>query len=701
MKRISYPRSPFTLGILGCMAVGPWSSLDAAPPLSLRDPELQLAGQALAHDDSRTALARLARSVRMAPCGNPATAALAFMLAYQNYPWPLGSSDVSPDLANGRFGFYLAFSKDGDTLFMPYQKIDLRTFRQEEVEEPRSIRPASDKPLELAGFIAGLESQGRFMGKPVGDKPTTVASADGSRAMDWTGNHLLRNVAFAQCYRLSAEFPDTLACAFHPTLSNRMATASYLPPAPGVPGVRIHYWDIMPSAVPPVDDRTGAGGFTVGFPTRFGCSFDLRDGGLRMLSRNPAGDLQLRSAGSESKLLWECPHDASPGDQSFRHLLSRDHSVLLVCDIRGRSNGDSIETQFLVRTRDGKVLATYQNGGGLDQAWNRGDTLAFILGQSLHQYDTRKQRERVVRETVSRNMTPVGPDGALFVEVERIGDDGVVFGGGTPAQRRGFQEMRVYSATENKVVATLRMRADDPSGTPYFAVMNPAGDRLVTGDRLGNASVFSFPDGKPLFLLPIHHRERKDVGCDAYFHPSGRLLYLINYNTESDSWNHAGIDVWDMARGTHVSETTAAVECFPFSAVPQSQREPLVFSETGKWMVASGNDSLTLLDAATGGRVFTFQARPGGSLHDEVLAGVLALESGRAPAWLPDLAEVLAGREVADEGFVRDTLDAFNPERLKSLRDRIAKSGRRDFLHRWGIWFLTPPENRGPFPVGR
>lgn len=701
MKRISYPRSPIALGILGCMAVGPWSSLDAAPTLSPRDPELQLAGQALARDDSRSALARLARSVRTNPRDNPATAALVFMLAYQNYPYPLGSSDASPDLDNGRFGFYLAFSKDGNTLFMPYRKIDLGTFKQHEVEEPRFIRPASDKPLELTGFITELESQGRFMGKPVGDEPTTVASVDGSRAMDWTGNHLLRNEAFSQRYRLSAEFPGTLACAFHPTLPNRMATASHLPPAPGVPSVRIHYWDITPSAVPPVDDRTGTGGSTGGFPTRFGRTFVLRDGSLRTLSRNPAGDLQLRSAGPESKLLWECPHYGSPGDQSFLHLLSQDHSVLLVCDIRRLSNGDDSGTQFLVRTRDGGVLATYQNEGGLEQAWNRGETMAFILGQKLHQFDTRKQRELVIRETVPRNVTPVGPDGTLYVDVDRIGDDGVVFGGGTPAQRRGFQEMRVYSSAENKVVATLRMRPDDPSGTPYFALMNPAGTRLVTGDRLGNASVFSFPDGKPLFLLPVHHRERKDVGCDAYFHPSGRLLYLINYNTESDNWDCAGIDVWDMARGTHISEHAAAIECFPFSAVPQSQREPLVFSKTGKWMVASGNDSLTLLDAATGGRVFTFQARPGGSQHDEVLDGVLALESGRAPAWLPDLAEVLAGREVAEEGFVRDTLDAYNPTRLNELRERIAKSGSRDFLHRWGIWFLTPPENRGPFPVGR
>jgi hypothetical protein len=674
---------------------------EARPSEVIRDADVHLAGQALAHDDSRTALARLAHSVRLKPANNPATAALVFMLAYQNYPWPLGSADVSPDLSNGQYGFYLAFSKDGNTLFLPHGKLDLATFKLEEEPEPRFDWPASDKPISLAGFIAMLESKGRFMGKPVGDEATTVASADGSRAMDWTRNHLTRNEPFAPRDRLSAEFPGTLACAFHPTLPNRLATASFLPPAPGVPAVRIHYWDITPSAVPAVDERTGAGSFTGGFTSQPGRSFVLRDGSLRTLARSAAGDLQLRTVGTESKLLWECPRSQAPADQTFTHLLSLDGSVLLVNEMRRHPNRDDDETQYLVRTRDGKVLETYQNGGRLAEAWNRGETMAFILGQTLHRYDTRKEQQISSREIASKGLTPVGPEGSLFIEVSKIGDDGVVHRAGTPAERRGFHEMRVYSATDDKVTATLRMRDDDPSGTPYFAVINPAGNRLVTGDRLGNASVFSYPDGKPLFVLPIHHREFKDVGCDAYFHPSGRLLYLINYGTEADRWDNAGIDVWDMERGKHISEHQLSVECFPFSSAPQFHRKPLVFSQTGQWMVSCGEDSLTLLDSAAAGRIFSFQTRAGGSLNDEVLDAILALESRPAPDWLAELAELMAGRELAEEGFVRDTLDAFNTQRLMALRERIEKSGRDDFLHRWGLWFLNHQDNRGPFPNSR
>jgi hypothetical protein len=115
-------------------------------------------------------------------------------------------------------------------------------------------------------------------------------------------------------------------------------------------------------------------------------------------------------------------------------------------------------------------------------------------------------------------------------------------------------------------------------------------------------------------------------------------------------------------------------------------------------MVAYGEDSLTLLDSATAGRIFSFQSRTGGSLNDEVLNAILALESTPAPDWLPELAELMAGRELAEEGFIRDTLDAYNADRLKDLRDRIEKSGRDDFLHRWGLWFLNRQDNRGPFP---
>jgi hypothetical protein len=450
MKRTLHPPVS-ALRLAGGLTVFLWSPLhSAAPPSPIRDADVHLAGQALAHDDSRTALARLAHSVRMKPGNNPATAALVFMLAYQNYPWPLGSADVSPDLSNGQYGFYLAFSKDGNTLFMPYEKLDLATFKLEKEPQPRFDWPASDKPFSLAGFIAMLESKGRFMGKPVDDEATTVASADGSRAMDWTRNHLTRNESFAPRDRLSAEFPGTLACAFHPTLPDRLATASFLPPAPGLPGVRVHYWDITPSAVPAVDERTGAGGFTGGFTFLPGRSFVLRDGSLRTLARSAAGDLQLRSAGSESKLLWECPRSEAPGDQTFTHLLSLDGSVLLVNEMRRHYNRESDETQYLVRTRDGKILETYQNEGSLNEAWNRGETMAFILGQTLHLYDTRKEQKTSSREIASKGLMPVGPEGSLFLDVVKSGDEGVVYGAGTPAERRGFNEMRVYSAMDDK-----------------------------------------------------------------------------------------------------------------------------------------------------------------------------------------------------------------------------------------------------------
>ena len=56
-----------------------------------------------------------------------------------------------------------------------------------------------------------------------------------------------------------------------------------------------------------------------------------------------------------------------------------------------------------------------------------------------------------------------------------------------------------------------------------------------------------------------------------------------------------------------------------------------------------------------------------------------------APAWLPELAEALAGRRLREDG----TLEQVPVERCLTLTKSLAVKTADDFYGRWARWFLV------------
>jgi WD40 repeat protein len=66
------------------------------------------------------------------------------------------------------------------------------------------------------------------------------------------------------------------------------------------------------------------------------------------------------------------------------------------------------------------------------------------------------------------------------------------------------------------------------------------------------------------------------------------------------------------------------------------------------------------------------------------------------PAWLPDLAEALAGRRLDPEG----NLQAVPFENWQSLRDRLIADDANTFYARWARWFLVDRLEKETSPFG-
>ncbi len=79
--------------------------------------------------------------------------------------------------------------------------------------------------------------------------------------------------------------------------------------------------------------------------------------------------------------------------------------------------------------------------------------------------------------------------------------------------------------------------------------------------------------------------------------------------------------------------------------------------------------------------------------YTRVVAVPLALSP--APAWLPDLAEVVAQKRLGDQY----TFQRVPPEQIFELQQRIAQTGGDDFYARWAKWFFALPGTTNAFPT--
>lgn len=170
------------------------------------------------------------------------------------------------------------------------------------------------------------------------------------------------------------------------------------------------------------------------------------------------------------------------------------------------------------------------------------------------------------------------------------------------------------------------------------AAFSPDGQRILTGDGSRRAFMWDATIGQPLFELMPH------PGSVWYgeFSADGRLIL-----TGDDAGNAR---LWDATSGLPLSEWVKN----------GSSLKRAHLSSDGKWALSA---------AETG----TVRVWP-------VLYAALP-----APAWLPELAEALAGRRLRDDG----TLEQVPVERCLTLTKSLAANTDDDFYGRWARWFLV------------
>ncbi len=172
----------------------------------------------------------------------------------------------------------------------------------------------------------------------------------------------------------------------------------------------------------------------------------------------------------------------------------------------------------------------------------------------------------------------------------------------------------------------------------YNAAFSPDGRRILTGDSSRRAFIWDAETGQRLFELMPH------PGGVWYgeFSADGRVLL-----TGDDAGNAR---VWEAASGLPLSGWVRNGDSL--------KRAHL--SPDGRWA----------LSAAKNGTVRVWP---------------VLLAPSPAPAWLPELAEAVAGHQLRQDG----TLEPVASDRLAALNASLAASTGDDFYARWARWFFV------------
>jgi WD40 repeat protein len=172
----------------------------------------------------------------------------------------------------------------------------------------------------------------------------------------------------------------------------------------------------------------------------------------------------------------------------------------------------------------------------------------------------------------------------------------------------------------------------------YVATFTPDGKRIATGDAGRNAYVWEVESGRRLFTLPPH----PGGVWYAEFSGDGRLLL-----TGDDAGNAR---LWEASTGLPLSGWVRNERSLKRAHFSPDGRRALSASKTG-----------------------TVRLWP-------VLLSPLP-----APAWLPELAESVAGRRLREDGG----LESVPVERWHELSATLSSLAGDDFYARWARWFLV------------
>ena len=221
------------------------------------------------------------------------------------------------------------------------------------------------------------------------------------------------------------------------------------------------------------------------------------------------------------------------------------------------------------------------------------------------------------------------------------------------------------------------------------ASFSPDGRRIVTASWDNTARVWDAETGKPLGE-PLRH---ENWVLAASFSPDGRRIVTASEDNTAR--------VWDAETGKPLGE-------------PLRHQGPVLaasFSPDGRRIVTGSLDATAQIwDAKTGnpmsdpvrhqGPVVAASFSPDGrrivTASEDNTARVWEAETGLAaplPYWVPELAEMLAGQKINENGQLVPMTNS-----IPKLRNELLNNKSDDYWSRFGRWFFTRGPNRTVSP---
>jgi WD40 repeat protein len=256
------------------------------------------------------------------------------------------------------------------------------------------------------------------------------------------------------------------------------------------------------------------------------------------------------------------------------------------------------------------------------------------------------------------------------------------------ASNRG--SCRIVDATTGRVLVELVPN----DGKINWAEFSPDGNRVVTASRNKIARILDAHTGQML-TKPLIHADLLGHYHSVQFSPDGRRVVTAAGKA---------VQVWDAQNGEPLS--------------PRMEHRGRVtsvrFSSDGKRLIAAvfGDDS-RVWDAATGHPVSEPLRHRDGCHYAEFspdgefvvtasadgTAGIwwVPIPPLPAPAWLPELAEALAGRKMDETG----NSEVVPVENLFQLKQRLSQSSGDNDYGGWVKWFFTGDPTRPLSPSWR
>lgn len=225
-------------------------------------------------------------------------------------------------------------------------------------------------------------------------------------------------------------------------------------------------------------------------------------------------------------------------------------------------------------------------------------------------------------------------------------------------------------------------------GVVWSAGFSEEGSLLVTASNDRTARLWDVETGRTL----REFRHQKPVHI-ARFAPGGRHIF-------TGGSDHFG-RIWDAGSGQPVGEPMQHPGGVWYAEFSGDGKVLLTGDDTGHarvWDAATGlplNGWVKHGSSLRRARI-TSDARLAlaVSVDDGVRLWRPLLAPGPAPAWLPELAEAVAGARQLDSR----TVDTVPPEHLAVLRARLVSSRDTDFYSRWARWFFVERMRPDPPP---